>query len=327
MEKHNAIKKQLEFYFSDSNYKIDKFLKEQCTTNNGIPIQTLLQFKRLKQLKATEEDIRNISKELEIIEVVEDKIKKVETEEYKKYCEKDNIDECSVAILGFPLDYELDDVQKFLLQYMKPLLIRMRRNKNKEFTGNVIVELESEECAKKALEMEINAPISKNVIKDDKLEKVSDKTESDKTGENKNNDEKVDDSNLKVKEQKRKLENDETKKYKMEIKKLEIIKKMDFFERKKKKEPNYENNILFKPFKGKCYSYKCDENLNIKEIKETIQDIAFVDVQNKILRFKKLQNYEKKTIDGIEINKLGDKETIEYFKKLDIREKKYKNKK
>ena len=54
------IKKQIEFYFSDSNYPKDKFLQEKAKENEEgfIPLEVLTNFNRLKSITTDLDQIR-----------------------------------------------------------------------------------------------------------------------------------------------------------------------------------------------------------------------------------------------------------------------------
>lgn len=60
-----SILRRLELYFSNSSYVKDIFLRTKCEKGNGIRIETILTFQKLKKHNATEEDIRGAFKEQE----------------------------------------------------------------------------------------------------------------------------------------------------------------------------------------------------------------------------------------------------------------------
>ena len=53
----------MDFYFSDKNLKKDKFLSSQIalSIDGFVPIQTIVDFNRMKSLKATVEDIKSLT--------------------------------------------------------------------------------------------------------------------------------------------------------------------------------------------------------------------------------------------------------------------------
>jgi hypothetical protein len=58
------VLKQLEFYFSDSNFPADKFLRgeaEKSEDGLSVPIETILSFKKMKNLGATQEMIVKVA--------------------------------------------------------------------------------------------------------------------------------------------------------------------------------------------------------------------------------------------------------------------------
>ena len=62
------IRKQMEFYFSDKNYYIDKFLLDAVLSSKDgfIPVEEFLTFNKIKRMNATKELIIEALKESEI---------------------------------------------------------------------------------------------------------------------------------------------------------------------------------------------------------------------------------------------------------------------
>lgn len=150
------LREQLEFYFSDSNYARDRFMKEVAAKNNNlIPIDTILTFKRIKKLGATKQEIKQAIVDSEIVGLEGESLKKIENESYKAYCKDKELDKKIVCMKGFNKQASLDEIKEILKEYCKPVRISMRKNKEKEFIGDCVVEFKSAEDADEILKAKI----------------------------------------------------------------------------------------------------------------------------------------------------------------------------
>lgn len=150
------LREQLEFYFSDSNYARDRFMKEVAAKNNNlIPIDTILTFKRIKKLGATKQEIKQAIVDSEIVGLEGESLKKIENESYKAYCKDKELDKKIVCMKGFNKQASLDEIKEILKEYCKPVRISMRKNKEKEFIGDCVVEFKSAEDADEILKTKI----------------------------------------------------------------------------------------------------------------------------------------------------------------------------
>jgi lupus La protein len=157
----DKIRSQVEFYFSDANYRVDKFLKEQAALNDGyVDIEMLLTFNRMRALGATVEDVKQAIKDSKVVELKNDMVKKVVTEDYLEYVSEKDVESHFLYVCGFSKDATLEDMHETLASHMSPLLIRRRKDKAKNFTGSAFVELRSAEEVEKALKEKI--PAGKN---------------------------------------------------------------------------------------------------------------------------------------------------------------------
>ncbi|GAA5807909.1 hypothetical protein MFLAVUS_001289 [Mucor flavus] len=161
------IRKQVSFYFSDSNLPYDKFLwtLRANTPEGWIPIETIAGFKKMKMIT---EDLDTIVKAL----------KEVESDIYELDEESKNIrrksevvqqDHASrsIYIKGLPLvDVDAKDAiaELFVLQdkiddlfseHAKVLCVRLKKTNDrpKMFKGSAYVEFETPEDAKKVAEL------------------------------------------------------------------------------------------------------------------------------------------------------------------------------
>ncbi|KAJ8581102.1 hypothetical protein M405DRAFT_833096 [Rhizopogon salebrosus TDB-379] len=138
-------RKQIEFYFADSNLPFDKFMWTLHTANeeHWVPIKTVSSFKRMREYTAKGHDwivkALRTSEELEVDEAGENARRRTEVQPPKGQFER------SIYAKGF--GEEIPDIQKkleaFFSQYGQTNAVRMRRvDGNKQFKGSVFVEFE-----------------------------------------------------------------------------------------------------------------------------------------------------------------------------------------
>ncbi|KRH93450.1 RRM domain protein [Pseudoloma neurophilia] len=355
-----SIEKRLDFYFSNPNYFRDTFLKTKCEEDGGISIETILTFQKLKELNATADDIKNAVKNTKNVKLEDDKLVKIKDKSYEEYTNRKH-DDYTVIIDGLNTDLKLEEIEEYLSQFIKPILIRMKRDAKKQFTGAVLVEFDSIEEANQALEMEIPAhsstgqstiPENKKYIaaegkKDIVAENKSDiaaEGKEDIVAENKTNivaEGKKDVENKTVTELKSEQANEakENKSPKIENKTAEAKSKDDAKKKKavqepvKKLKPNnltiltkkdYQNKLqdrnnkknktthFMNLNKNKVFRFEAPENLEIKDIKTIVKNVAFVDLKNKVLRFKHGQEKTEQTVEEIKMTLLPDDELKKY---------------
>ena len=63
--KKDFIKRQIEYYFSDSNYQKDSFLKSKEDENGYIPISVIMSFNKIKMITKDKDLFINVLKENE----------------------------------------------------------------------------------------------------------------------------------------------------------------------------------------------------------------------------------------------------------------------
>lgn len=302
MSTAEKIKKQIEFYFSNANMRTDKFLQTKTKENDGwIDIDTLLLFSKLKALSTDPETIKNAIKESDVVEIkVDDKlhVRKIVNEEYLNYLKNDN-DKKVLVVKGFDTTATFEEIEKCLSEHFEFVIMRMVKDKQKKFVGIVFVELKNEEDIEKVLAMKI--PVEKKEVNEQEKE------------EKENNE---DDKEESVKKQK--IDKSVLTNY------LSIYKKLDYFKdrqakQKMDKETQKRENILGQ-LKGKFYRYTASKEVDIKGIKKIVENVAFVDMKNKTLRFKKSQDFEEKTFEledtKIDLKRLTDEEEAEYVKDI-----------
>jgi len=150
---------QVEFYFSDSNFPKDKFLKAQAALNpdGNVPIATINGFKNMKKIGGSNEDCARVLRTSKSLEVTEDGKYVRRTDPLP---ENDVTLPRSIYAKGIPKDRDdLDTVKSFFEEHAPVLSVRLRRiPTNKEFKGSAFVEFktaeEAEAVAKKELKFE-----------------------------------------------------------------------------------------------------------------------------------------------------------------------------
>lgn len=142
-EKLQNARKQIEFYFADSNLPFDKFMWSLHTANaeHWVPIKTVSSFKRMREYVSNGHEwivkALRTSMELEVDEAGENARRRTEVQPPKGQFER------SIYAKGF--GDETSDLQKkleeFFNQYGETNAVRMRRvDGNKQFKGSVFVE-------------------------------------------------------------------------------------------------------------------------------------------------------------------------------------------
>lgn len=290
------IRKQVEFYFSDSNYRIDTFLRSECAKNDGwFPVSVLLKFKRLSSMNATAEAVREALKESKVVEVNDNnQIRKVVTDEYKKYIAEDSIDDRVIGIKGLRRDMTLEEIEELLRKHMNPKLIRMRRDKKRMFTGCVLVELGSVDEAKQALEIKIYVD-AEEVSPDDSVNMC----DADRKDE--------------------RIDTEKAKRVKRPSACLEIMTKAELLNLSKVK--NDREKIL-NTFFGKIFKYETETPLSIKEVKKIVPGCAFVDIKKHVIRFKEVHEDNEKVFEKgdtkIRICKMSNEDVSAYVSTINI---------
>ena len=164
-----AIRKQVEFYFSDSNLPLDKFLLSKVggAENNPVELDILCSFKRMRQFQPRSAVVAAL-KDSAVIELVDDDTKvkrKVPLSEELADSNNDTVVKVfedramprSIYAKGFgeELPSTQFDIEAFFAPYGPTNAIRLRRkDHDKSFKGSVFVEFDSEDTMKKFLELD-----------------------------------------------------------------------------------------------------------------------------------------------------------------------------
>jgi len=145
------VKKQIEFYFSDSNYPRDKFLLETAKQHKEgyIPLEILTKFNRLKAITS---DITQIAEAILDSEVVILNDDKTLIKRKHPVPEKLNADPRTIHVSGAPKNISLDDFEKFFASgnHGKINSIRICKDKtSKKPNGYLYIEFGTETDATK----------------------------------------------------------------------------------------------------------------------------------------------------------------------------------
>ena len=139
---HAEIKKQIEFYFSDSNLKGDKFLREKINADPFVDLAILSTFSRMKTLNPSLDIavLKEALKDSENLELSQDGLKVKRKIEFKPQSLKD----CQKYIASnIPLTATLDELMS-LFQPFNPLLVKMQKPARK-FNGKCFLEFSESE--------------------------------------------------------------------------------------------------------------------------------------------------------------------------------------
>lgn len=154
MADYAAIKKQVEFYFSDSNFRKDAFLRGVAETDpeGNVPISTLLTFKKLQALTTNPEDVAKALKESDIVGVSEDGLKMRRLSDLPT---NDTSADCTLYVKGFPLqdaDVTIEAVNEQFSAYGRVCMVKLRKDiRTKEFRGSAFIEYAEPESVAKAV--------------------------------------------------------------------------------------------------------------------------------------------------------------------------------
>lgn len=139
----SSIRKQLEFYFSESNLRKDKFLRDAIKKDSEgwVPISVLITFNKLKKLSTDVEEIAAAVKDSEEISVSEDGSK------LKRVCDipvEDTSKERTLYAKGYPIDdpdVTIESVSAQFAEHGEVLMTRLRKDpRTKGFKGSAFIE-------------------------------------------------------------------------------------------------------------------------------------------------------------------------------------------
>ncbi|KAI1760317.1 hypothetical protein GGR53DRAFT_91214 [Hypoxylon sp. FL1150] len=160
---HTLIRRQIHFYFSDSNLPNDTFLwgKTGGTENKPVPLSLISSFSRMRRFKpySAVVDALKTSDQV-VLEGPEGEETVRRKEPYQQSDEKDRaIVERTVYIKGFGPEHKSlqFDIEDFVAQFGEFNAVRLRRDEQdskKNFKGSVFVEWADKETAVKFMALE-----------------------------------------------------------------------------------------------------------------------------------------------------------------------------
>jgi lupus La protein len=141
-----AIRKQVEFYFSESNYRKDTFLRAAAESDpeGFVPISVLLTFNKLKLLTTDVKEVADAVTESSTVVLSSDDKKIKRTEPLP---DLDTSADRTLYVKGFPLDdndVTIEEIAEQFSTFGKVLYVRLRRDNDKKFKGSCFVEFSSE---------------------------------------------------------------------------------------------------------------------------------------------------------------------------------------
>jgi hypothetical protein len=150
------IQKQLQFYFSDANFRRDAFLRGCAESNpeGNVPIATLLTFKRLQSMTTDPVVIARCIADSTTVELSADKLSLHRSIPLPA---KDDTKYRTMFAQLIPEDATLDELHGVFAQATEcqVQLVRMRRDKSsKQFIGSAFVEYATQSQLRTALEHE-----------------------------------------------------------------------------------------------------------------------------------------------------------------------------
>lgn len=147
-----GIRKQIEFYFSDSNLPKDRFLRGEAAKHpeGFVAISTLATFSRVSRFNASIPQIAEVLNSSESLAVSDDKtmVKRVAP----LPLEDVTLARSLFVKGGMPSDATIDSLTALFSKYGEVASIRLRKDREKNFNGEVFVEFASDEVAAAALE-------------------------------------------------------------------------------------------------------------------------------------------------------------------------------
>lgn len=162
-----AIRRQLEYYFSDSNLPRDKFLRAKTEENEQgfVDVSVLLTFKRLQALGATPTSVAAAVTDSTLLALSDDLARIRRTTSLPAVS---LFDTRAVYAKGWPARSQLPPIDDLVAMFSpsgKVLSVRTRRfedqlDKKKYFKGSIFVEMESAEAAERVVaeQYEIEVP-------------------------------------------------------------------------------------------------------------------------------------------------------------------------
>ncbi|EAT40423.1 AAEL007853-PA [Aedes aegypti] len=148
-QKYNAIRSQMEFYFSDANLTKDRYLGQRIKDDPFIPLEEFLKFNRIKQLADNVEDIATALKNSDLLLLSDDRSK---VRRVTEPTERSNCEQCTIYVECLPPKADHDWVRNVFSAYGKVAYVSLPKFKySKKIKEFGFVEFEEESSVQKAL--------------------------------------------------------------------------------------------------------------------------------------------------------------------------------
>mmetsp|Transcript_40175 Transcript_40175/g.29635 ORF Transcript_40175/g.29635 Transcript_40175/m.29635 type:complete len:329 (+) Transcript_40175:41-1027(+) len=136
------IKKQVEFYFSDSNYRKDTFLRAAAESDSEgfVPISVLLTFNKLRNIASNIDDVANAVADSDLLVLSADKLKVKRREPLP---EVDTSADRTLYVKGYPLDdpnVSIESIASYFSSFGKVNMVKLRKTVEKTFKGSALIE-------------------------------------------------------------------------------------------------------------------------------------------------------------------------------------------
>lgn len=147
---HAAIRKQMEFYFSDANLNKDRFLSSLIKQDPYIDLSVFIRFNKIRELTTSPEKLAKALQGSTMLALSEDgtKVRRI-----TPIVKKENVDECTIYVQNLPSDTDHETLITVFSQYGKVAYVSVPRYKsNKKIKGFAFVEFETPEEVERCLE-------------------------------------------------------------------------------------------------------------------------------------------------------------------------------
>jgi len=143
-----AIRKQMEFYFSGPNLARDRFMSKLLQENDCIDLSLFLKFNKIRAMTNDLNTLARALRKSEVIEVTDD----MKIQLKKKIQQKEDPDECTIYVEHVPPDADHDWLQSIFSSFGKVDYLSIPRFHNGRCKGFAFVEFDTPETTKSVLE-------------------------------------------------------------------------------------------------------------------------------------------------------------------------------
>ncbi|XP_058059466.1 la-related protein 7 [Anopheles bellator] len=146
---YNAIRTQIEFYFSDANLSKDRYMGQLLRNDSFIPVEEFLKFNKIKALTTSVEEIATALKKSSFLTLSDDNLK---VRRQNELVARANCEECTLYVESLPPKANHDWVRNVFSSYGKVAYVSLPKFKHsKKIKEFGFVEFEEETSVQKAL--------------------------------------------------------------------------------------------------------------------------------------------------------------------------------